>query len=580
MQAAPFSAKDRAYQLMRPLDWLVLVATLVSVVGYGLYRSRGSDTVDGYLLAGRSMPWYAMALSVMATQASAITFISTTGQSYVDGMRFVQFYFGLPIAMVVVCATAVPVFHRARVFTAYEYLERRFDSKTRGLASLIFLCQRGLSAGLTIYAPAIVLSVILGWPERATTLLMGITVVIYTVAGGIKAVTWSDVQQMCIIFAGLVAALIAVIVLLPHSISFSDAVFLAGSAGRLNAVTTHFDWNDRFNLWSGLLGGTFLFLSYFGCDQSQVQRYLTGRSVKESRLALLFNAVAKIPMQFFILFIGAMVFVFYVFVQPPVLFHRGELARVQASGAYQPMASQFEDGFGRRRNAALALVEAHRAGDSEAQTRNIEAYRAAQREMDDAHSRASKLVGEVGGPLDFSDTNYIFLSFVTRFLPVGVVGLVIAVILAATMSASSGEINSLATVTVVDVYRRHIHKEGSDHHYLLASRWATLFWGVYAIAFAGWGNRLGPLIVAVNMVGSLFYGSLLGCFALAFGFPRVGGTAVFTGMLAAEAAVFAAFLFTDISWLWYNVIGCAVVMACALAITYAQPPPAPANLTG
>jgi SSS family transporter len=557
---------------MRPLDWLVLVTTLVAIVAYGLYRSRGSDTVDRYLLAGRSMPWYAMALSVMATQASAITFISTTGQSYVDGMRFVQFYFGLPIAMVIICATAVPIFHRARVFTAYEYLERRFDSKTRGLASLIFLCQRGLSAGLTIYAPAIVLSVILGWPERATTLLMGVTVVIYTVAGGIKAVTWSDVQQMCIIFVGLLAALVTVIVLLPHSISFSDAVFLAGSAGRLNAVTTHFDWNDRFNIWSGLLGGTFLFLSYFGCDQSQVQRYLTGRSVEQSRLALLFNAVAKIPMQFFILFIGAMVFVFYVFVQPPVLFHRAELARVQATDSYQPLAAQFESGFGRRRDAALALVQAHRAGDSAAQSRNIEAYRAAQKEMDDAHSRASKLVSQVGGPQDFSDTNYIFLSFVTRYLPVGLVGLVIAVILAATMSASSGEINSLATVTVVDVYRRHIRRGCSDHHYLVASRFATLFWGVYAVAFAGWGNHLGPLIVAVNVVGSLFYGSLLGCFVLAFGFPRVGGTAVFTGMLAGEAVVFAAFLFSNISWLWYNVIGCAVVMLCAFAITYARPP--------
>jgi len=557
---------------MRPLDWLVLVTTLVGIVAYGLYRSRGSDTVDRYLLAGRTMPWYAMALSVMATQASAITFISTTGQSYVDGIRFVQFYFGLPIAMVIVCATAVPIFHRARVFTAYEYLERRFDSKTRGLASLIFLCQRGLSAGLTIYAPAIVLSVILGWPERATTLLMGVTVVIYTVAGGIKAVTWSDVQQMCIIFVGLAGALVTVIFLLPPSISFSDAVFLAGSAGRLNAVTTHFDWNDRFNIWSGLLGGTFLFLSYFGCDQSQVQRYLTGRSVEQSRLALLFNAVAKIPMQFFILFIGAMVFVFYVFVQPPVLFHRGELARVQATDSYQALAAEFQGGFGRRRDAAAALVQAHREGDSNAQSRNIEAYRAAQKEMDDAHSRASKLVGEVGGPRDFSDTNYIFLSFVTRYLPVGLVGLVIAVILAATMSASSGEINSLATVTVVDVYRRHIRRGRSDHHYLVASRFATLFWGVYAVAFAGWGNHLGPLIVAVNVVGSLFYGSLLGCFVLAFGFPRVGGTAVFTGMLAGEAVVFAAFLFSDISWLWFNVIGCAVVMACAFAITYARPP--------
>ena len=263
---------------MRTVDWFVLVTSLVSIVAYGLYRSRGSDTVDRYLLAGRSMPWYAMALSIMATQASAITFISTTGQSYVDGMRFVQFYFGLPIAMIIICATAVPIFRRANIYTAYEYLERRFDGKTRSLASLIFLCQRGLSAGLTIYAPALVLSVILGWPERATTFLMGVTVITYTVAGGIKAVTWSDVQQMCIIFLGLVVALVTVIVLLPSQVSFGDAVYLAGAAGRLNVVTTHFDWNDRFNIWSGLFGGTFLFLSYFGCDQSQVQRYQIGRA--------------------------------------------------------------------------------------------------------------------------------------------------------------------------------------------------------------------------------------------------------------------------------------------------------------
>ncbi|MGA3259785.1 MAG: sodium:solute symporter, partial [Bryobacteraceae bacterium] len=316
---------------MRALDWVVLLASLVSIIAYGLYRSRGSNTVDRYLLAGKTMPWYAMALSIMATQASAITFISTTGQSYVDGMRFVQAYFGLPIAMIVVCAVVVPAFYRARVYTAYEYLENRFDAKTRALASVIFLCQRGISAGLTIYAPAIVLSVILGWPERATTLLMGATVVSYTVIGGIKAVTWSDVQQMGVIFLGLLIALVTVIVLLPHSVSFGDAVFLAGAAGRLNAVTTNFDWNDRFNIWSGLIGSTFLFLSYFGCDQSQVQRYLTGRSIAESRLSLLFNAVAKIPMQFFVLFIGAMVFVFYVFVEPPVLFQHTELARITQS---------------------------------------------------------------------------------------------------------------------------------------------------------------------------------------------------------------------------------------------------------
>ena len=323
---------------MSSLDWVVLVTTLVSIVAYGLYRSRGSNTVDRYLLAGKSMPWYAMALSIMATQASAITFISTTGQSYVDGMRFVQFYFGLPLAMVIICATVVPMFHHARVYTAYEYLEKRFDAKTRALASIIFLCQRGLSAGLTIYAPALVLSVILGWPEHYTTIMMGATVVTYTVLGGIKAVTWSDVQQMAIIFAGLVISLVTVILLLPASVSFGDAVYLAGAAGRLNAVTTNFDWNDRFNIWSGLIGGTFLFLSYFGCDQSQVQRYLTGKSIAQSRLSLLFNAVAKIPMQFFILFIGAMVFVFYLFVQPPVLFQQVELKRIAKLSEYQPMS--------------------------------------------------------------------------------------------------------------------------------------------------------------------------------------------------------------------------------------------------
>jgi Na+/proline symporter len=556
---------------MRPLDWIVLVTSLVSIVLYGLYRGRGSDTVDRYLLAGKTMPWYAMGLSIMATQASAVTFISTTGQSYVDGMRFVQAYFGLPLAMVIICTTVVPLFHKARIYTAYEYLERRFDSKTRTLASVIFLCQRGISVGLTLYAPAIVLSVILGWPERVTTMLMGTLVITYTVLGGIKAVTWSDVQQMGIIFLGLVVSLVTVIVLMPSSVSFGDAVFLAGKAGRLNAVTTHFDWNDRFNIWSGLIGSTFLFLSYFGCDQSQVQRYLTGRSIAQSRLGLLFNAVAKIPMQFFILFIGAMVFVFYLFVQPPVLFQRAELGRIERVGAFQPLAEQYNRAFEDRRQAALALVEAHHARDAAAEERRIAEYRAAQKEIDGARTQAVKLVESTGGEKGFSDTNYIFLSFVTRHLPAGIVGLIIAVIFAAAMSASSGEINSLATVTVVDIYRRYVRREASDRHYLAASRWATLFWGVYAVTFAGWGKRLGSLIVAVNVVGSLFYGSLLGCFVLALGFRRVGGTATFIGMLAGEAAIFSAFLFTGMSYLWYNVIGCVVVVATALSITYLEP---------
>ena len=552
---------------MRPLDWVVLVGSLIFIVSYGLYRARGSNTVARYLLAGKTMPWYAMGLSIMATQASAVTFISTTGQSYVDGMRFVQFYLGLPIAMVILCATVVPRFHRAKVYTAYEYLEQRFDPKTRALASFIFLLQRGLAVGITLYAPAIVLSVIFGWPDQRTTLIMGVTVVLYTVLGGINAVTWNDVQQMTIIFLGLVAALVTTIVLLPHNVSVMDAVSLAGAVGKLNAIDTHFDWNNRYNLWSGLIGGTFLFLSYFGCDQSQVQRYLTGKSIAQSKLSLLFNAMAKIPMQFFILFIGAMVYVFYLFVQPPLLFDHIEMARISRAPESAAVEQRFDRAFALRKSAASDFVEARHAHDGALRSRSIAQYRAAQKEIDGARSAATRLVAATGGEKDFRDTNYIFLTFVTRYLPAGVVGLVIAVIFAAAMSASSGEINSLATVTMVDIYQRHIHKRGTDHHYLNASRVATAFWGGYAVALAGFGKNLGSLIEAVNVLGSLFYGSLLGVFVLAFFFRRVRGTGAFCGMLAGEVAIFTCFLFTGISFLWYNVIGCVVVVITGVAVS-------------
>ncbi|HLY17543.1 MAG TPA: sodium:solute symporter [Bryobacteraceae bacterium] len=558
---------------MRPLDWVVLVGSLTSIIAYGLYRGRGSNTVDRYLLAGKSMPWYAMALSIMATQASAITFISTTGQSYVDGMRFVQFYFGMPLAMIVLSATAVPIFHRAKVYTAYEYLENRFDAKTRALASVIFLMQRGLSVGLTFYAPAIVLSVIFGWPDRLTTLIIGITVVVYTVTGGIRTVTWTDVQQMLIILFGLVVALVMIVLLMPRQVSFLDAVHLAGAAGKLNAVNFHFDWNDRYNLWSGLIGGMFLALSYFGCDQSQVQRYLTGKSIAQSKLSLLFTAIAKIPMQFFILFIGAMVFVFYIFEPAPLVFQRAEnerIGRPELRAQYEPIASRYQSAFLRRKEAALAMVEARHSHDAGAESDAAARYRGAQKNMDAVRREGAKLVETSGGEKGFSDTNYIFLSFVTKYLPSGIVGLVIAVILAATMSSSSGEINSLATVSVVDIYKRHVRKGAPDHHYLTASRVATAFWGAYAVAFAGFGKHLGSLIEAVNIVGSLFYGSLLGVFTLAFFFRRVNGTGAFLGMLAGEAAIFAAFLFTGISFLWYNVIGCVVVIATGLAFSFAS----------
>src|SRR3984893_12030354 len=350
--------------------------------------------MNKYLLAGKSMPWYAMVLSIMATQASAITFISTTGQSYTDGMRFVQFYFGLPIAMVILCATAVPIFHRANVYTAYEYLEKRFDVKTRALVSVIFLLQRGLAAGLSLYAPAVVLSVILGWPDRLTTVLMGVLVVSYTAFGGNKAVTWSDVQQMLLISCELVLALFMAIHLLPAHISWTSALTLAGAAGRLNAVNTHFDWDDRYNIWSGVIGGMFLALAYFGCDQSQVQRYLTGKSVAQSRLSLIFNALAKIPMQFFILFIGAMVFVFFIFEKPPLLFQPVELSRVRNDPNFSAVQQRYDQAFEKRREAAEGYLEADRTADAAAKEASRSRYQDAQRELNAAHASGQRLVGK------------------------------------------------------------------------------------------------------------------------------------------------------------------------------------------
>jgi SSS family transporter len=555
---------------MRTIDWIVLAVSLVLIVGYGLWRSRGSNTVRAYLLAGKTMPWYAMGLSIMATQASAITFISTTGQAYVDGMRFVQFYFGLPLAMVILSATAVPIFHRANVYTAYEYLEQRFDAKTRALVSFIFLIQRGLAVGLALYAPALVLSVIFGWPDHLTTLLMGSIVVMYTVLGGIKAVTWTDVQQMMVIFLGLIIALFVALSLLPDHISTFDAVMLAGAVGKLNPVVTSFDWNDRYNLWSGLLGGMFLALAYFGTDQSQVQRYLTGKSIAQSRLSLLFNAVAKVPMQFFILFIGTMVFVFYIFVQPPLLFQPADLARVQSTPyttEYAPIEQRYQAAFEQRRQAADAMVAARQRNDSPAAEQSLAEYRQAEKDFETARADAARLARTASGEVSYNDTNYIFLTFVTRYMPAGVVGLVLAAIFAAAMSTISAEINSLATVSVIDVYRRHVRKQATDRHYLWASRLATLFWGAYAVSFAQYGKNLGALIEAVNIVGSLFYGGMLGVFVIAFFMPRVRANAAFLGVIAGEAAIFSAHLFTGISFLWYNVIGCVVVVAVALAIT-------------
>jgi Na+/proline symporter len=554
---------------MTLLDWIVMIATMIAIPSFGLWRGRGGTTTSHYLLAGKTMPWYAMGLSIMATQASAITFIATTGQAYVDGMRFVQFYFGLPIAMVILSATAVPIFHKAGVYTAYEYLERRFDAKTRALAGIVFLIQRGAAVGLALYAPAIVMSVIFGWNDRVTTLIIGIVCVLYTTLGGIPAVTWTDVLQMTIIFAGLILALLTVISLMPHGVSFADAVYLAGAVGKLNAVDTKLDWDNRYNLWSGLLGGTFLMLGYFGCDQSQVQRYLTGKSVAQSKLSMLFNAMAKVPMQFFILFVGAMVFVFYLFAQPPMLFEKTAMKAIESQPGYSESQARFDAAWRKRERAAEDLNAARKQDDIGNLVASTEAYRAAQREIDGARRSGIQLYertqAKAGfGQTGFNDTNYIFLTFVTRYFPAGVIGLVIAVIMNAAMSSSSGELNSLAAVSVMDLYRRLWRPDENDRHYLVVSRICTAIWGAWAVAFAQYAKNLGSLVEAVNQVGSYFYPVLLGVFVLAFFFKRVRGSAAFWAMLTGEAAIIACSLFTHIAFLWFNVIGTAVVVVAGL----------------
>jgi Na+/proline symporter len=438
------------------------------------------------------------------------------------------------------------------------------------LVSVIFLIQRGLALGITLYAPAVVLTVILGWPVHWTTLIMGAVAVLYTTLGGAKTVAWSDFQQMLVMTAGLVAALAAAVILLPRSVSFLDAVSLAGAAGRLNAVTLNLDWNDRYNLWSGLIGGMFLALAYFGCDQSQVQRYLTGKSIAQSRLSLLFNGMAKVPMQFFILFIGAMVFVFYIYEKPPLLFQRTELARIQDPSLrdeYRPLEQRYDTAFEGRRAAADRLIQARRSGDTRLRQEGVREFSSAQRELDEVRRRSVALVEKAGGTRGLVDTNYIFLTFVTRHLPAGLVGLVLAVIFGATMASISAEINSLATVSMVDLYKRHFRKSATDHHYLNISRAATVFWGCYAVVTSRYAGNLGSLVEAVNVLGSFFYGGMLGVFVLAFYFPRVRARGAFYGVLAGEAVIFAAYFFTKIAFLWYNVIGCLVVVATGVLIS-------------
>ncbi len=578
---------------MSALDWTVLCGALLAFVAYGNWRGRGTRDVEGYLLADRSMAWPFVALSVMATQASAITFLSTPGQGYADGLRFVQFYFGLPLAMVVLCVTVVPAYHRMRVFTAYEYLEKRFDGKTRTLASALFLIQRGLAAGLTIYAPALVLSVLLGWDVRWTCVLLGALVALAITLGGSKALSHAHFLQFLIIMGTMTLAFALVLRSMPAGVGLFDAAAIAGRLGRFNAVNAAFDPNDRYNLWSGLIGGFFLQLSYFGTDQSQVGRYLTGQSVAHSRLGLLFNGLFKVPMQFFILLLGVMVFVFYQFNPPPVFFNPVETARVAAgpdAAEYRAIEARHRETFEWKRVAVVRLANALRAGDAAGATEAEIAVKLRQAEMNALRGRTIELIRARDTGAQTSDTNYVFLTFVLHFLPAGIIGLVLAAMFAASMNSTSAEMNALTSTTVVDVYRRLRARVGrgrahgdarsgagagaesgpstgdSPRRELFVSRLATLLWTAFAVGFAEFAARLGSLIEAVNILGSLFYGTILGIFLTAFYLKRVRGTAVFWAAIAAEGLVIACFKLTHISFLWYNLVGCAAVMLIASAL--------------
>jgi len=555
---------------MRPLDWIVLAATLSFIVLYGLWKGRGSRTIKGFLLADRSMKWYTVALAIMATQASAITFTSTPGQAYSDGMRFVQFYFGLPIAMVILCVTAVPLFHKLGVYTAYEYLEKRFDAKTRVLTTLIFLVSRGLAAGMTIYAPSLLLSVMLGMDIRMTSVIIGGLVILYTTSGGVKAVNHTDFFQLIIIIGGMCIAFIMALLMLPGDISFIDALSVSAAMGKLNTIDLSLDFGNRYNIWSGIIGGMFVALAYFGTDQSQVQRYLTGSSVTQSRLALLFNGLAKVPMQFFILLIGVMVFVFFQFVRPPLVFNPVESERLK-SGASAQDFQRLEDKqrvlFDEKSKQMREYVQARHQHNEILTAEKKEELHNLQYEYEGVRREASTLLARDGSTSDSGDTNYIFLTFVLTYLPAGLVGLIIACVFAASMSSSSGELSALATISIIDIYKRFVKREASEKHYLAVSRILMALWGVYGIAFAQYASKLGSLVEAVNILGSLFYGTMLGIFLLAFYVKKVQGTAAFIGALCGEVVVLYCFQCTSIAWLWYNVIGCFVVVGVGILLS-------------
>ncbi|HEY0711032.1 MAG TPA: sodium:solute symporter [Polyangia bacterium] len=553
---------------MRALDWAVLGGTLAFIAMYGAWRARGTRSASEYLRGSNQDNWSTIGLSVMATQASAITFLSTPGQAYEDGMRFVQFYFGLPIAMIILSAVVVPRYYKLQVFTAYEFLEKRFDLKTRQLAAFLFLVQRGLAAGITIYAPSIILSKVLGWSLDLTNVVIGSFVILYTVGGGTVAVSQTQKQQMIVMMGGITVAFVWVLWNLPPQIGFSDALHIAGAMGKMNVVDFSFNPDTRYTFWSGITGGLFLAMSYFGTDQSQVQRYLSGRSITESRLGLLFNGLFKVPMQFFILLVGLMVLVFHQFERPPLFFNEVEWKRLAAAGGAPAVEAQRLEGahaetFTRKRAAVLALDAARDGGDETAvaQAKAEVAKEAAAAKALRQEARALVAKNVPGG--ESKDTDYVFLTFVLERLPQGLIGLLLAVILCAAMSSSSSEFAALGSTTMVDFYRRSFQPGRSDRHYLWAARGFTVFWGLLAIGFALFASLIDNLIQAVNLLGSLFYGTILGIFLVGFFNKRIRGTPVFIAALLSEAIVIGCYVVSDIGFLWFNVIGCALVFGLA-----------------
>lgn len=554
---------------MSNIDWVILCCTLLFIVAYGAYKTKGSKNVQDYIKGNNEAQWWTIGLSVMATQASAITFLSTPGQAFHSGMGFVQFYFGLPIAMVIICLVFIPIYHRLKVYTAYEYLESRFDQKTRTLTAILFLVQRGLAAGITIFAPAIILSAVLGWDLLTLNIIIGVLVIIYTVSGGTKAVSITQKQQMAVIFAGMFAAFFIIVSKLPEDITFTKALDIAGASGKMEILDFSFDLSNRYTIWTGFLGGTFLMLSYFGTDQSQVQRYLSGRSVRESQLGLLFNGLLKVPMQFFILLVGVMVFVFYQFNASPINFNPAAHEAVQNSEyvqEYTALENQLKTIQAEQNITSLAYAEV----SDQTSSKDYKALKSQLAQLNKeevaVREKAKTIITSADATIETNDKDYVFINFILNNLPRGLIGLLLAVILSAAMSSTASELNALASTTAMDLYKRNVTTEKNDMHFVKASKWFTLGWGVLAILVACVANLFDNLIQLVNIIGSIFYGNILGIFLLAFFVKYVKSKATFVAAILTQAIIVFVWYMDYLPYLWLNVLGCGIVMAIAILL--------------